>query len=60
MKEKARSTALNRAGAVKGTRHSVSRGVAAQDPVETARHDARESVKKFEKDFREIGKILRK
>ena len=60
MKAKARGSTSNRAAAIKSTRHSVSRRTITLDPVETARHDARESVKKFEKDFREIGKALRK
>lgn len=60
MKAKARGSTLNRTAVIKGSRHSVSRHTVTLDPIETARYDARESVKKFDKDFREIGKALRK
>ena len=60
MKAKARGSNVNRQQSVRDFKHSVSRGTAMHDPVQTAKSDAKASVKKFEKDFQEIGKALRK
>lgn len=60
MVDKSRGGNLSRRHVAKTRRQNGSDRTFTPDPVETARNDARESVKKFEKDFQEIGKALRK